>query len=155
MFEIQVDRTELMSAADDVAFVAEQFEHIKTVLTRLGIEPVAVNEDGMSINIRDGEFALDPLIYLHTPPAIVPRQRQQRGWSLTQFTHIPGRWNPYDGGSPPDVREKEIGVFTSPFHVAREILTMDIAEKVANLAESMEYERMQQMEEFHLTDPET
>jgi len=141
MFEIQTERTSTMSDADTKAYVAERFEHVKNVLSRLGIEPVEINDDGLSINIRSGEFALDPVIYWHTPPAIVRRQRQSRGWFLTQYTHIPGRFNPYDGGYPPDVAEKEIGIFADPFQIAREILTMDVSDRVDTLVETMEFEQ--------------
>ena len=43
-------------------------------------------------------------------------------WFAVRFVDIPGQFNPYDGGSPPDVEETELGEFTTPTEALKAVM---------------------------------
>lgn len=101
------------------------------VLTHFGLGRCYDNEGG--IELLEGEFVAYP---------VRNKATGRLAWQLTRFVHVPGRWNPYDGGTPPDVDETEVGVFGDVFQIARAIMLIDLDEKIVGLQESMEQEKM-------------
>jgi len=52
--------------------------------------------------IQFGDFVLTPIL-----------ENNMLKWNVTVYRYIPGRWNPYDGGTPPDVDEIDIATVNS------------------------------------------
>lgn len=71
---------------------------------------VLVNEEDTCIEIDNGTWVLAPIlkgaesVFGCTPRPIIH-------WQVTTYWEIPGSFNPRDGGTPPDVGEKELGEF--------------------------------------------
>lgn len=64
--------------------------------------------------------------------------------SVCEF--IPGRFNPYDGGTPPDMDEAEVGTFRTPAELARKIASIAIKQKINHIIESIGIDEMLETE---------
>lgn len=157
MFELKINattETSQMSAALARETCEAALPHFAEVFQRLSVpftDGLALSDDGMTLECGDGFVTLDP-IYYHKPK--ISGFRQVPAWVLTTWTAIPGSFNPRNGGTPPDVAEKEIGVFTDVFSIARELWGMDIEDRVAGVQEAMEYEKIEALEDMTGEEPE-
>jgi hypothetical protein len=94
----------------------------------------------LKLELKDEEFC-DPSIVIVPGLEIVANRSQIFGTTteiednfvLIMFTEIPGRFNPYDGGTPPDTIEKEI-VVTQHASVLFEQAIKEIAQIAINTA---------------------
>jgi hypothetical protein len=69
-------------------------------------------------------------------------------WQLTAFTEIPGRWNPHDGGTPPDVDEKDCGEFDNLTAALLSIVEYNAKLTLDSIGEAIALEQMEAAEEI-------
>lgn len=93
--------------------------------------------------IHDGDDPKDPFNHhiefanYIIAPATAPETNTFIGWGLTYLRDIPGRFNPWDGGSPPDVEEVEMGVFDNPEAAVATIVQHQFSDACDNARETL------------------
>lgn len=90
--------------------------------------------------------------YLITPVAdSVPSLRGPRPvirWHLAAFREIPGSFNPFNGGSPPDVDEIDLGTHENLPTLLAEIAKFEAMQVIDGVGEALMYEQMAKEEQM-------
>lgn len=96
-----INQTDIMNRVNSV------FDDLEHVLRTLKLNVKAeINRDDPDAPMidMDGLYLIPEIKLVQGPhgevPAIV--------WGITEYKNIPGRFNPYDGGDPPETVEKEL-----------------------------------------------
>ena len=63
-------------------------------------------------------------------------------WVVTALRDIPGSFNPWDGGSPPDVEETDLGTVDNIYTALTLIGTAEVQSHIDGIAENMMYDEM-------------
>lgn len=63
-------------------------------------------------------------------------------FSVFEIEHIPGRFNPRDGGTPPDVREIERGNYKTVHETVLSVMNCITADMVSDIMEELKYKEL-------------
>lgn len=125
---------------DSMEFISRVREN---VLTSIPADQLAAVHDDEpeaqgSHYVELGDFVLVPV----TTSLGVFLNNGRLQWSLELIRNIPGRFNPRDGGTPPDVEEIDLGNFDSLSAALAKIAEVKAIEQIDAIGEEMMYDQM-------------
>lgn len=118
----------------------QAIERIATILFE-GYQP-DFEADDESVTI--GPFVFCP--FTADVPGIGNKTRKAIKWQLLSVTHIPGSFNPYNGGYPPEEDEQEVGTFDSIADALAEAAKLQSRDIINGILEDIDHEKMMEEE---------
>ncbi|MFA5234751.1 MAG: hypothetical protein WC390_10160 [Sulfurimonas sp.] len=78
--------------------------------------------------IQFGDFVLTPIL-----------ENNMLKWNVMVYHYIPGRWNPWDGGTPPDVDEINIATVNSITEALGEVSKVETIDHLDGVCQELTY----------------
>lgn len=78
-----------------------------------------------------------------------PMTDEKDKWYVTSVQDVPGQWNPYDGGTPPDVDIEEIGDNVNPLVAVRLAIEAMLKERMNWVWDCMGADEMEREQEHY------
>jgi hypothetical protein len=131
----------------DMPFVMRVREKVFPTITEDQVKAVHDSDNPETENDHYIEFGGYLLVPVKGTAKRIGGEREVLKWAVTALREIPGSFNPFDGGTPPDVDECDLGEFSSIVEALSEIGRQDVLQHIDSVGEEMMYEQMAADEE--------
>jgi hypothetical protein len=122
-----VNKMNLSELSAELTKIFGHLRMVEKVESKIDNDCIEINLDGYLFYIVQDEV----------PVKTIAGERMLPGFAMSIIEHVPGRWNPYDGGDPPYDDEHELGQFRNSVELALKMATMMVTDEVNNICQNI------------------